>query len=99
HGSLKAVEPAQPGRVKCRLLVCTGADDPFVSRDERGAFEDEMTRAGADWQLIVYSGARHGFTNRNVDPSRSPGSAYHEPTDRRSWQAMRTLFQETMGAV
>jgi dienelactone hydrolase len=23
HGSLKAIEPAQPGRVKCKLLVCT----------------------------------------------------------------------------
>jgi len=28
-----------------------------------------------------------------------PNFEYHEPTDRRSWAAMRDLFDETLGKV
>ncbi len=27
----------------------------------------EMKNAGADWQVIVYGGAKHSFTNPNSD--------------------------------
>ena len=99
HGGLTAVEPAQPGGVRARLLVLTGADDPFITRDQRAAFEDEMTNAAADWQMTVYAGVRHGFTNRAAAAETTPGSAYHALADARSWQAMRNLFDETMGHV
>jgi dienelactone hydrolase len=99
HGGLQTVLPAQPAGVRCKVLACVGADDPFVPPDQRAAFEDEMRGAGVDWQIIVYSQARHGFTNRRIDPEKSPGSAYHALTDQRSWLAMRNLFDETMGTI
>jgi dienelactone hydrolase len=94
HGGLAAREAARPGEVRARILVCTGADDPFCPREERAAFEDEMTRAGLDWQLHVYAGAQHGFTVPGTDPAVHPGCAYHEPSDRRSWSAMLGLLEE-----
>jgi dienelactone hydrolase len=54
-----------------------------------------MTVAGVDWQMIVYGGARRGFTNKAIDPAKSPGSAYHRSADERSWRAMRDLLDET----
>ena len=56
-----------------------------------------MTRASADWQMIVYAGALHGFTEANVGPSDRPGCAYDERADRRSWAAMRQMFREVFG--
>jgi dienelactone hydrolase len=77
-------QPAPPNRVRARVLACTGADDPHCPRDQRAAFEDEMTAAGVDWQLHVYGGARHGFTVAGAD--------YDEAADRRSWRAMIELL-------
>ena len=34
------------------------------------------------------------FTNKLASPDTFPGIAYHEATDRRSWQAMVDLFNE-----
>jgi dienelactone hydrolase len=96
HGGLAAREPARRGEVRARILVCTGADDPFCPREQRTAFEDEMTVAGADWQMHVHGGARHGFSIPAIDPTRHPGCAYHEPSDRRSGQAMLELLEEAL---
>src|SRR5215472_654391 len=62
HGSLATASPAEPGAVKARVLVCHGALDPHVPMADVVRFVEEMDHAGADWQLIVYGGAMHGFT-------------------------------------
>ncbi len=95
HGGLQAPLPAIAVPKSCRILVCTGADDPFINREARSAFEDEMTALGADWQMHVYGGAKHGFAVPGIDPANNPGAAHHASADRRSWQAMRDLFEET----
>jgi dienelactone hydrolase len=99
HGSLSSTAPAQPGQVRSQILVCIGASDPFIGSEQRSAFELEMTRAGADWQIITYSDAQHGFTNRHVDPTKHPGSAYHARTAQRSWRAMLDMFDDVFEAA
>jgi dienelactone hydrolase len=97
HGGLTARAPAQPGRVKAAILVCAGAADPYVTREHRSAFEDEMTQAQADWQLQLYSGAEHGFSERAVaGSSERPGCRYHEAADRRSWAATQRFLAEAL---
>jgi dienelactone hydrolase len=96
HGGLAAPAPGQPGSIRARVLACAGAADPFCPRDQRSAFEDEMTKAGASWQLHVYGGAKHGFTVKGIDKSGRPGCAYDELADRASWAAMTALLDETM---
>jgi dienelactone hydrolase len=93
HGRLTSVSPAKRGDITARVLACTGADDPYCPRDQRVAFEDEMSAAGVDWQHHIYAGAMHGFTVPGVT---QPGCAYHELADRRSWAAMRALFDEVL---
>ncbi|MGH6642521.1 MAG: dienelactone hydrolase family protein [Bradyrhizobium sp.] len=95
HGVLTTKIPAPSGRVKASVLVLTGAEDPLAPPDQVAAFENEM-REGAvrDWQLISYGNTLHGFTNPAADGSMMRTALYSEQADRRSWAAMRSLFDE-----
>ena len=73
HGTLATPQPAAAGAIRAKILVCHGALDPHVPTAQVTAFADEMRDAGADWQLIVYGGAMHGFTHEHADPARTPG--------------------------
>jgi dienelactone hydrolase len=94
HGSLATGRPAEPGGVQARLLVCHGALDPHVPLGHVTAFAEEMSAAGADWQLIMYGGALHGFTHRHAQPGVTPGVAYHPLADDRSFTATRTFLAD-----
>jgi len=94
HGGLGTQAPAEPGKTKGKILVCHGADDPFVPPAQVTDFAEEMTKAGADWQFISYGGTVHSFTNPNAASVGNPGIAYNKATDERSWAAMRTFFNE-----
>src|ERR1700719_129460 len=56
HSGLQTQRPAEPGKMKTKILVNTGADDPMIPFEQVNAFETEMKNAGADWQVIVYGG-------------------------------------------
>ncbi|MEK7467230.1 MAG: dienelactone hydrolase family protein [Planctomycetota bacterium] len=94
HGGLETSMPAEKGKVKAKVLVCHGADDGFVPAKEVAGFEEEMRRAGADWQLVKYSGAVHSFTSPEAGNDPAKGVAYNEAADKRSWRAMKSLFEE-----
>ena len=57
------VPSATPGKVKAKVLVLNGADDPFVKPEEIGAFKQEMQMAKVDYRYVDYPGAVHAFTN------------------------------------
>jgi dienelactone hydrolase len=78
----------------CKVMVCAGADDPLIGPEAYVKFAELMNAAGADWQFIFYGGAGHSFTDKSVDAFKIPHFKFHAPTDRRSWAAMKTLFDE-----
>jgi dienelactone hydrolase len=98
HGSLGTSKRAQPGAVRARLLVCHGALDPHVPLSDVTAFAEEMNDAGADWQLIMYGGALHGFTHSDAAPATVPGVAYNPVADTRSFAAARGFLAEVFAA-
>jgi dienelactone hydrolase len=64
HASLGASgAPAAAGRVKAKVLVLNGADDPFIKPDSVEAFRKEMEAAKVDYRFINYPGAVHAYTN------------------------------------
>jgi dienelactone hydrolase len=93
HGGLNSPAPA-PKNIKPKILVLHGALDPHVPIDEVTGFENEMQKSNADWQLIKYGGAAHGFTNPANQGDVSKGVAYNASADARSWKAMQDLFAE-----
>jgi len=97
HAGLQTPIPGDARNIKGKVLVLHGADDPLVPPGEVLDFEEEMRKAGVDWQMIIYGGAVHSFTNpaSGNDPSR--GAAYDEKADKRSWEAMKSFFDEIFG--
>jgi dienelactone hydrolase len=96
HGSLATTRPAGPGAVKARVLACHGALDPHVPMADVTGFAEEMDHAGADWQLIIYGGAMHGFTHQHAVAGAVPGVAYHRLADERSFAATRAFLAEAL---
>jgi dienelactone hydrolase len=93
HGGLDSPSPADGKNIKCKVLVCHGANDPFEKPADLAAFEDEMRNADVDWRLIMYGGAVHAFTQPEADGS-MPGAKYNERADKRSWEDMKSFFNE-----
>jgi len=96
HGALATKTPAQPGKIKARILVLAGGADPFVPPEQIEGFKREMQAAGARFEVIVYPGAKHGFTNPNAGQYGMPQLAYDAQADRESWAAMLKLFKEVL---
>jgi dienelactone hydrolase len=93
HGGLDT--PTRDAKnIKCKVLICHGADDPYVPAADVAALQDEFRAAGVDWQMIYYSGAVHSFTRPDSGNDNSKGAAYNERADKRSWEAMKTFFAE-----
>jgi dienelactone hydrolase len=98
HGSLATPEPAQPGTMRAKVLACHGALDPHVPLADVTRFAEEMDHARADWQLIMYGGAVHGFTHARAVPGAMPGVAYDARADQRSFLAARTFLAQALGS-
>ena len=94
HGGLDAAPGMTAGKVRAKVLVLHGADDPYAPAAQVAEFQQEFTAAKADWQLILYSGAVHAFTQPEAGNDNSKGAAYNPLADRRSWAAAQAFFAE-----
>ena len=99
HSGLGTAAPKSDARrIKGRVLVCIGADDPMIDAGQRAGFETEMREAGCDWQMHLYGDTVHGFTNTGAAKRDMPHAIrYSAEADARSWAAMTQLFGETLG--
>lgn len=94
HGTLDTPLPAAKGDIVAKILVCHGAVDPYVKPEAVRGFLEEMEAAEVDYQLIMYAGAVHAFTQTAAGDDPSRGAAYNARADRRSWEAMRDFLDE-----
>jgi dienelactone hydrolase len=83
HSDLKTKAPARSGDVKAALLVIHGAPDPVTPKADRDAFEAEMDAAGAKWQMLVFSGILHAYTDE--DSNMAGVAIYDEPATRQTY--------------
>ncbi len=94
HGNLNNPNPKDANNIKAKVLVLHGAMDPYVKIDEVVGFWKEMNKTDTDWQLNIYSGAVHSFTNPASGDDPSKGVAYNAEADLRSWAAMKMFLSE-----
>jgi dienelactone hydrolase len=103
HSGLKTMRPQDAGNIKGKILVCLGADDPLIPPADRAAFEEEMRRGGVNWQMHLYGGAQHSFTDPGADERARvmglKGLKYDAGADRSSWRSMLDAFGEAGLAV
>jgi len=96
HGGLSTPTPEDAKNIKCPVLLCHGADDPFVPPAEVADFKKEMKDAGVKYEFIAYPGAVHAFTQKGAGNDNSKGAAYNEAADKKSWEAMKEFFAKTL---
>ncbi len=95
HSGLGTVAPEDARNIKAKVMVLLGADDPGIDAAQRADFEREMRVAGVDWQMTLYGGVVHGFTNPAVDKMNMPERLrFDAKADRRSWAQMSDFFDE-----
>ena len=92
HGGLDTPDPADAKRIRGKILVLTGEDDPVVPKEQVAAFEDEMKKANIDYKVVRYPGAVHGFTNPANGDDPKKGVAYNKEADEKSWEEMKAFF-------
>ena len=88
HGGLGTDHPAQAGTVKARIASFTGEADPFIPAAQVDAFRQEMDKAGVNYEVKTYPGAKHAFTNPDADQYGEQFKlplAYNEAADKDSW--------------
>lgn len=97
HGSLPAAPNDVNGKIKPRILVLHGQADSFVAPEVVTNFQNKLEEAGANWEMNIYGGARHGFTNPNAGDYGIDKLKYDAQADARSWQRMQVFFYELFG--
>ena len=94
HGGAVPPRYQESKKIKAKILVCTGADDPFIPLGMRVAFEEDMRQAGVDFRLHLYGRVRHSFTVPDIDKLGLAASKYDPAADIRSWKEMKALLAE-----
>jgi dienelactone hydrolase len=94
HGGLDSPTPADGKNIKAKVVALQGADDPYVKPADIAAFQNEMRTHNVDWQMTVYGGAVHSFTELGAGSDAKTGAAYNRKADQRSFEVFTDLIGE-----
>jgi dienelactone hydrolase len=98
HGSLPVAEESQYAAIKANILVAHGNADPFIPAERVTAFRDALEKSGADWTMMEFGGAKHGFTNPAAGDYGIEALVYDEQADRQSWQMLLWMLQDAFNS-
>jgi len=97
HGSLATEKPAEPGKVRARIISFTGTEDPMIPAKQVAAFRQEMERAGVDYKVVTFAGVKHSFTNPAADEYGRKFNlplAYDAAADKASWDETKSFLAD-----
>jgi dienelactone hydrolase len=96
HSGLQVPSLASDAKqIRGKILALLGADDPAIPPDARAEFTRLLSEAGVDWQMTLYGGVVHSFTNPEADQAGQPDFLrYDARADKRSWTQMAFLLEE-----
>lgn len=93
HGVFAPPALGRQGSIRSKVLVCHGYDDPMADPKAMLSLADELTEAGANWQIHAYGHTVHAFTRKSANTP-GKGMNYSADADRRSWQASLNFLGE-----
>jgi dienelactone hydrolase len=96
HPGLQRPPGSPDGAIRAKILVMIGDRDPIAPADARAAFIESMNAAGADWELHLFGGVGHSYTNAAIDARELAGFRYDAEADRRSWRMALALLHEQL---
>lgn len=95
HGLLDAPDLPKK-KIKSKILVAHGWDDPMAEPESVLALGQELTKAKCDWQLHAYGQTTHAFMVPGADSG--DGVLKHNPdSERRAWNATLDLLDQVFG--
>ncbi|CAL2078029.1 dienelactone hydrolase family protein [Tenacibaculum sp. 190524A05c] len=90
--------PVMPNEeLKARVLVCNGAEDPFISPEAVKAFTSALDSLGKKYEYVSYPGAKHSFTSKEADANGEKFKlplAYNAEADQKSWESLQQLLKD-----
>jgi dienelactone hydrolase len=89
HGSFRNFTAEAAKNIKGRVLILHGAEDEVAPLAEVNTLIDHLRAAKVNWQLEIYSGSQHAFTN--------PQNAAEERADREYKVALPRFLKEVFG--
>jgi carboxymethylenebutenolidase len=88
----KPRSPLEAARdVRCPLLGCFGAEDPYIPADDVARFDAQLDASGQPHEVIVYPGAGHAFVND------TRAEMYRPEAARDAWSRMVGWLQRYLG--
>jgi len=81
--------------IPASILVLHGYKDALSSQQDLLNFEKEMDDKKADWQMVLYGTAMHGFTNPKAHMPQN-SLQYDEKTAKRAFLAMKEFLFEVL---
>ncbi len=100
HGSLVSQHLASKDQVTAKVLVFHGGNDAFIPESQVISFEEEMTAANVDHEIVVYENVDHSFTNPDADDFAEKYNmpvSYDQDADHKSWAKMKVFLAELFG--
>src|SRR5512133_137091 len=88
YGRIPAIEDVP--KIKAPILAHYAGDDPGINSGI-AAFEEALKKAGHEYKIFIYDGAKHAFNN-DSNPER-----YNEQAARLAWVRTVTFFKEKLG--
>lgn len=101
HGGLSTQHLAEAGKVHARIASFTGEDDPMIPAVQVAAFRQEMEKAGVNYKVVTYPGAKHAFSNPAADEYGKKFNlplAYNADADKDSWNKGLAFIAEAFKA-
>jgi dienelactone hydrolase len=93
----QSADPTGESKLSSKVLALHGADDPVTPRKAIAALEDELDAAKVDWEVVLFSGTVHSFTDVTAtDPATAKVQRYDAQVSRRSYAAMREFFTDAL---
>lgn len=92
EGKEARLAPIAP-EITAALLLLHGHLDPMVSAEDIATFQKEMVEAKIDWEMDIYGGAMHAFTNPEANDPEF-GTLYHPQSCERAMARMYAFFEE-----
>lgn len=82
-----------PAKYTAQLLALHGYRDPMNPPDQLAAFQEELSQACKDWQVISFGMGMHAFTNPEVCDEKR-GTVYDPVLDKRTTKYVEQFVKE-----
>ena len=89
HGSFRNFTREAARNIKGPVLILHGAEDEVAPLEEVNKLIADLRAAKVPWELQLYSGSSHGFTN--------PSNPQEEDADREYKRSLQRFFKDIFG--